>query len=104
MTDRNTTRSLVYLNHFDMDGLITIARNGLETNPTQFTHQLIQRLAIAIVAPIAPPGGMAPCDYDADDPLVYQGRVALAIYPLERLKPLAATAANDQGGYDDENH
>ena len=77
MTERDLTRSLIYLNLYDMDGLIDIARADTSTNtitPLQF--ELIQRLATAIVQPIKP----------ATDEL-FEGQVALAVYPLEPLTP-----------------
>jgi hypothetical protein len=83
MTSNDLTRSLIYLNLYDMDGLIDIARADTSTNtitPLQF--ELIKRLAMAIVKPVAPvefEGGQL-----QQSPL-FEGRVALAVYPLEPL-------------------
>jgi hypothetical protein len=75
MTEHDLTRSLIYLNLYDMDGLIDIARTTITPNTiTPLQLELIQRLATAIVKPIKP----------TNDEL-FEGQVALAVYPLEPL-------------------
>ena len=84
MTENDITRSLIYLNLYDMDGLIDIARANTSTDtitPLQF--ELIQRLAMAIVKPVAPVG----FDSQPQTAELFEGQVALAVYPLTPLSP-----------------
>jgi hypothetical protein len=82
MTERDLTRSLIYLNLYDMDGLIDIARADTSTStitPLQF--ELIKRLAMAIVKPVAPAG----FERQPQAAELFEGQVALAVYPIEPL-------------------
>ncbi len=55
MTNDDLTRSLIYLDSFDMDGLIDIARYGVDPATTnEVTRLLMQRLATAIVTMVTP--------------------------------------------------
>ena len=94
MTECDLTRSLLYLDLNDMDGLIDIARYGvapMATNPK--TQQLIQQLANGIVSQVlgdkamAEVVGKAPADPDNDEERsLFEGRAALAVLPLAPLQ------------------
>jgi len=65
-----------------MDGLIDIARANVTPNTiTSLQLELIQRLATAIVNPIAPAG----FNDEPKPSQLFGGRVALAVYPLQSL-------------------
>lgn len=93
MTATDLTRSLIYLDLPDVDGLIDIVRYGVEpmaTKPT--TRQLIQRLANSIVplvlgdeamAAVVGNGSVNPED-DEERPL-FEGRAVLAVLPVAAL-------------------
>ena len=94
MTTTDLTRSLIYLDLNDVDGLIDIARYGvmpMATNPA--TQQLIQRLAIGIITQVlgdkamttAVGKGQIDPENDEERPL-FEGRPALAVYPLTPLQ------------------
>jgi hypothetical protein len=90
MTTNDLTRSLIYLNLYDMDGLIDIARTTITPNTiTPLQLELIQRLATAIVQPIKP-----------NTNELFEGRVALAVYPLSPLteQPLTPQPTTQAGG------
>jgi hypothetical protein len=102
MTKSDLTRSLIYLDLNDMDGLIDIARYGVDpmtTNPK--TRQLIQQLANGIVSQVlgdkamAEVIGEAPADPNNDEerPL-FEGRAALAVLPLAPLQQQVTPSAN----------
>jgi hypothetical protein len=94
MTSNDLTRSLIYLDLNDMDGLIDIARYGvvpMTTNPK--TQQLIQQLANGIVSQVLGDKTMtavvgdAPADPDnGEERPLFEGRAALAVLPLAPLQ------------------
>ena len=84
MTERDLTRSLIYLNLYDMDGLIDITRADITTPLTSLQLDLVKRLANAIVEPLKS---------NTCEP--FEGQVALAVYPLQ---PLALQPAAQQSG------
>ena len=95
MTNNDLTRSLIYLDTFDMDGLIDIARFGVDpTSTNEATWQLIQRLAIAIVDHVSPHDEAAiraqhqSQTYNDESPPQFSAKAALAVFPLASIAPL----------------
>lgn len=95
MTERDLTRSLIYLNLHDVDGLIDIARNREPL--TELQTELVQRLATTVVTILA--------DDQWPIPKAFEGRIALAVLPLAPLPSLpAALALVANGGQDHANN
>ncbi len=95
MTNDDLTRSLIYLDSFDMDGLIDIARYGVDpTITSEVTQQLMQRLATAIVDMVAPNNeAVIRADHhtqtatnienDESMPLLFSPGAALVVLPFQ---------------------
>ena len=97
MTNDDLTRSLIYLDSFDMDGLIDIARYGFNPTTNVTTKNLVQRLANAIVAHVSPHYEdvirATDCSWtalDEDDESLPQLSIqaALAVFPLKPMMQL----------------
>lgn len=76
MTECDLTRSLIFLNLEDVDGLIDIARSG-EAPITELQTDLIKTLSRAIVKVIA--------DGKLDTTELFEGEIAIEVHPIEAL-------------------